>query len=166
MKAKELPPLSILQEMLCYNSETGELHWKKDRNTNKVKDKRAGWTRNGYIVFSYGKSTYYVHRVAYALYYGEQLSPDVVIDHKDGDKSNNRVNNLRKVTYSANNHNRKLDKKSTSGHRGVTYSKTANKWQARLTIDGRQLNLGYFDCKEDAITARLNAEREYNIFVR
>jgi hypothetical protein len=166
MKAKELPPLATLQEMLCYNPETGELHWKKDRNTNKVKDKRAGWKRNGYVVINYEKSTYYAHRVAYALHYGEQLSPDAVIDHIDGDKGNNRIDNLRKVNHSANNHNQRTKGNNTSGFRGVHYASNVSKWQARIMIDRHQYNLGFYDCKEDAITARLNAEREYNIFVR
>ena len=165
MKPRELPPLNLLEENLSYNPETGELHWKKNRHSHKIKGKRAGCLSEGYwMIKIFGKS-YGAHRLAYALYHKEQLSPDTLIDHIDRDKSNNRIDNLRKVDYVENGCNRKTSRKNTSGHNGVHYAKKVNKWQARIVIEGRRVNLGFFDCKEDAITARLNAEIEHGMFI-
>jgi hypothetical protein len=166
MKIKELPPLATLQEMLCYNPETGELLWKVDRHSNKVKGKTAGSRNGDYYVVRILSKNYYAHRIAYALHYGEQLSIDTLIDHIDGDRSNNCIDNLRKANHTENAYNRKVRANSDSGHNGVSLVNYIDKWKAQIVINGRQTSLGYFDCKEDAITARLNAEREHNIFVR
>jgi hypothetical protein len=165
MRPRELPPLSIIEEHLSYDPETGELHWKKDRHSAKVKGKRAGTLLNGYLSVKIHGKNYFVHRVAYALYHGEQLSTDLLIDHIDGDKSNNRIDNLRKADYSENGYNRKQGVNNTSGRTGVHYVNGTGKWQARIVLSGKRVSLGYFTDLEDAITARLNAEQEHNIFV-
>lgn len=55
----------------------------------------------------------------------------------------------------------KIHKGNTSGHKGVTWIASRNKWRSYIGYKGKQISLGYFDKKEDAIEARLNAEEKY-----
>jgi len=55
----------------------------------------------------------------------------------------------------------KVNKNSTTGYTGVNYSKSANKYRARLMLQGKEINLGFYDKLEDAIKARKDGERKY-----
>jgi hypothetical protein len=89
-----------------------------------------------------------------------------VIDHKNGDRSDNRIANLRLASNSENGLNRKLQRNSTSAHRGVYYHKQKKKWEVRIKVKGKRLYLGAYVCVEEAINARLQAEADNNIYVR
>ena len=81
-------------------------------------------------------------------------------DHIDGDKLNNRRENLRVVTPQINQVNRKsVNKNNTSGVRGV--SKAYGKWRAQITVNRRNLHLGLFKTKDEALAARKRAELRY-----
>lgn len=69
----------------------------------------------------------------------------VLIDHKDRDRTNNLRENLRGSTSSQNNANRSLKISTSSGYRGVWWSKTHKKWASRISKDGKRQNLGYHD---------------------
>ena len=79
--------------------------------------------------------------------------PKVKVDHKDGDGLNNRRFNLRTANNHQNQHNRKPNKNSTSGFKGVTWRKDLEKWNAALEMSGKRLHLGYFDCPLEAACA-------------
>jgi len=82
------------------------------------------------------------------------------VDHKDTDRVNNKWNNLRDVTKSVNSRNKSQHKNNTSGSVGVSWHSKREKWVATIYVEGKQLHLGYFDFKEDAILARMTAEKE------
>lgn len=84
-------------------------------------------------------------------------------DHANRNKLDNRRNNLRPCTYQENNRNRGLQSNNTSGIIGVVYHKGAQKWCAEIVKDNNKSSeyLGIFCNKEDAIRARLTAEKEY-----
>lgn len=82
-------------------------------------------------------------------------------DYKDRNPLNNRKYNLRKATAAENNRNKDKMKTNTSGFIGVAWDKDSSKWCAYITVDYKQIKLGRFIDKEDAIIARLKAEREY-----
>jgi hypothetical protein len=103
-----------------------------------------------------GKS-YYVHRVIYKMLTG--LEPEI-IDHIDGNPLNNKIDNLRSVDNQTNTKNAKRSKANTSGHTGVSFAKTAGRWEAYIWKDCKKINLGLFDILEDAIAARKRAEVE------
>jgi hypothetical protein len=102
-----------------YDHQTGELHVKKDcyRNCKKAGDivtytclqrTRKMDNKKLYVKYFYdpvNQKTYYAHRVVWALHYGK--FPNGVIDHIDGDPCNNRLENLRSVSQSENNTNRR-----------------------------------------------------------
>jgi hypothetical protein len=67
-----------------------------------------------------------------------------------------RVNGTRKTALKA-----KLHKGNKSGHKGVTWMDSRQKWKAYIGFKGKQITLGYFENKEDAIKARQQAEEIY-----
>lgn len=81
-----------------------------------------------------------------------------VVDHIDGNAYDNRRNNLRICREDQNGCNLPLSKANTSGHKGVGWYKANSCWRAYIVRNGRQIHLGYFDRKEDAIAAHARAE--------
>lgn len=115
---------------------------------------------NGYLVFNYLYRLYYVHRVVWYLHHGEW--PKGVIDHRDEDRSNNRIENLRDTSYSGNFHNKSAPNKDnkTSGVRGVHKHTTSGKWIAQITIKGKKKHLGSFETIAEASAAYQKAKQK------
>lgn len=84
------------------------------------------------------------------LVYGEDAG-EKLIDHIDGDPSNNRINNLRLVNGNQNLHNSKLRKDNTSGVKGINLHQ--GKWVARVGLNGYRHHLGNFNSLEEATQA-------------
>jgi hypothetical protein len=82
-------------------------------------------------------------------------------DHIDRNPLNNKRNNLRKATIQDNNRNRGIFKNNTSGIMGVNWENQRERWRARIYTNKHRFELGFFTNKEDAIRARLHAEKEY-----
>ena len=82
------------------------------------------------------------------------------IDHIDGDRLNNRLSNLREVSRKENLRNRGIDGRNNSGAVGVSYVKKTGNWRARIGIRGNAYTIGYFNTKEEAISARREEERK------
>lgn len=72
---------------ITYNADNGTLSWKGS-------DAVLGSTNCGYKRFSFKGQKYYVHRLIYAIEFGS-VPPDMIVDHIDGDRSNNHISNLR-----------------------------------------------------------------------
>lgn len=82
-------------------------------------------------------------------------------DHKDRNPKNNRTDNLRPCTQQENLQNRSRFKNNTSGFTGVQWNKENQNWRAKIKINSVAIDLGSFINKEDAIKARLTAEKKY-----
>ena len=82
-----------------------------------------------------------------------------IIDHINRIKTDNRKKNFRYATKSQNRLNSKNRTNNTSGIQGVRYEQ--GKWRARITIDGKYKHLGMFEDFDDAVYARLQAEKKY-----
>ena len=103
MKAKALPPLEVLRELLHYEPETGLLTWKKARGRGIKPGTKVGWhCDRGYRHFTHQGKQLLAHRVIWKLQTGRDPDPALVIDHISGDPSDNRWANLREVTQSVN----------------------------------------------------------------
>lgn len=144
-------------DLLSYNPDDGLLRWKvggSGRNLGQI----AGWKHNrGYVAIEVLGGTYLAHRVAWFISTGE--FPKNQIDHINGDRSDNRLNNLREVTNAQNAQNKRcarIDNKA--GALGVRLMR--NKWQARITTNGKTIHLGSFDSKELASVAYVEAKRK------
>lgn len=95
-----------------------------------------------------------VHRlVAMAFIDKEIENKKLVVDHKDRNPINNRLDNLRIVSYRQNNLNKGLCKRNKSGYKGVHYHKQRNKWCAIININGKSSYIGLFDSPEEAGSA-------------
>lgn len=85
--------------------------------------------------------------------------PENGLDHRDRNPRNNRIDNLREATQSCNMRNTNLQRNNTSGVRGVSWSKRAKMWQAKIKIQRRQIGLGYSKCFLEAVCLRFAAEQ-------
>ena len=74
-------------------------------------------------------------------------------DHKNRDRIDNRRDNLQPVTQGQNLCNRGKQKNNTSGYKGVTWHKKAEKWLAQIGVDGENIYLGLYDTEEMAAGA-------------
>ena len=86
----------------------------------------------------------YVHCILWEAFVGEIGYPDKMIDHIDGNRANNRIDNLRIVNARTNCHN----KKNNSEFIGVR--KEYNKYRATIKIKSQAYNLGSFNSPEEA----------------
>lgn len=160
--------VSSLRAVLDYDPMTGLFKWKErsveiagaQREANRFNAKHAGKPAltsksHGYLRSPVLGKALSAHRAAYIIYYGE--TPDFV-DHINGDRSDNRIANLRAVDFSENARNAKRRADNTSGSTGVHFNKRKKKWHAFIAQDGNQVSLGYFHDKTLAIAARKEAE--------
>lgn len=86
-------------------------------------------------------------------------------DHINRNRLDNRKSNLRSVTWSENRINTGLFKNNTTGHKGVSWETSVQKWTVGIGINGKWKKLGRFNNKEDAIKARKEAELEHHQIV-
>lgn len=86
---------------------------------------------------------------------------DMVVDHINHNRLDNRKENLRICTQQQNTLNRNKTSKNTSGIVGVWWYKQTNKWAAQIQVNSARIHLGYFNTKEEAADARKQAELEY-----
>lgn len=98
----------------------------------------------------------YMHRVIMKT--PEKLKTD----HIDGNGLNNRRKNLRICTDAENARNRQKPNNNTSGLKCVSFYKKSKKWQAYIGVNKKQIHLGYFKTKEDALIARISACEKYH----
>lgn len=86
---------------------------------------------------------------------------DVIIDHINRNKLDNRKCNLRIATASVNSINKGLQSNNTTGHAGVHLNKKSGTWNARVKVNGKVIWLGAYPTKEEAIAARQAGEEKY-----
>lgn len=166
-----LDPLYI-RERLSYDPLTGILRWKahpdQGRHQKKYTDKVAGTISDGYLKVGIKGKNIFAHRLAWVIFYGEWPNKGFEIDHKNRNRTDNRIDNLRLVTRKQNSHNqdfreRVQHKNNTSGHVGVYYHKNNNRWVAYIRKDSKNKHLGSFNTKEEAILARNKAIEMHEI---
>jgi hypothetical protein len=85
----------------------------------------------------------------------------LITDHINRNKLDNRRCNLRSVSPSQNSFNSSLSKNNTSGCVGIVWRKDIKKWSARIKVNYKEIYLGCFKDKNDAIKARKQAEDKY-----
>lgn len=157
---------SRLRELLNYESETGQFRWKIKPNRSTVRGSIAGGRHSlGYGSISIDDRDYLAHRLAWLYVHGRW--PKHQIDHINGDRSDNRLENLREADNSENNRNRGVQKNNKSGFKGVGFHKQTQKWRAKIKLHGKNYHLGLFDEVEDAARAySAAAERLHGDFAR
>jgi len=145
---------SYLQSILNYNLDTGIFIWK---HNNKIAGTKH---RQGYIHISVNNKKYAAHRLAWIYIYGS--FPKYMIDHVNGIKSDNKIINIREATANQNQHNKSLNKNNTSSVKGVHWCDLMSKWQARICVNTKRINFGYFDSLEFAELVIQEARMKYH----
>lgn len=116
----------------------------------------------GYLWTKIEEHVYLCHRLAVLIMTGRH--PPNEVDHINGNRLDNRWENLRETTAFENSRNQGIRKDCTSGTRGVSYlssSRHIKRWIARISHMGVRYHLGYYLTKEEAIEARKKAEIDF-----
>ena len=152
--------LDIFEEFLYLDSEYN-LRWKTNRPRCK-KDSLAGsFNSEGYVQIHLNGVNYYGHRIVYQMVNRLHILPsEIMLDHIDGNKSNNNPTNLRIATKSTNAMNRGKQSNNSSGYKGVSFRKDIRKWLAKITKEGKAFHIGTFNTKEEAALAYYQAASE------
>ena len=147
-----------------YNPEDGNFRWliaTHGRGGYRVPGDIAGGRKDGYVTLKIDGIQYRAHRVAWYLMTGDWLPANQDIDHINRDRSDNRWINLRLATRSENSHNKTRNYGGRSGVNGVHFSRQAQKWEARISVDRKLHILGQFDDFAAAVASRRAAERRF-----
>jgi hypothetical protein len=150
-----------LHYLLHYDPCTGEFRWLVNRGPNKTAGNLAGSPdEDGYLRIGIDRRRYRLHRLAW--FYTHGVWPDGEIDHKDTDRANNRIENLRVVSRHVNMQNmRKSPKKASALPMGVTQSSAG--FGAQIGLFGKRFRLGTFVSAHAAHEAYLEAKRRLHV---
>lgn len=183
MAEREALTAAYVRSILYYDPETGVFTWRArpasmfNDGKHSAAHRASLWNSRysgtvagkiddrGYRIICISSRMYRAHRLAWLWMAGDW--PTAEIDHVNLDKDDNCWSNLREATHSQNMINRRLHRNNTSGCKGVHWHKRDKKWSAQISKDKRRINLGYFETREDAQSARKEAaERLHGGYVR
>lgn len=128
----------------CFEYRGGALYWRSVTHPNKqyLADKPAGsMHKTGYRHVTWMGKVHKVHRLIFLLHHGH-LPPEV--DHINGDRADNRVENLRAADRSENQCNRSALSSNTSGYSGVSWHKKSKAWLVRVMKNNKTVVQEYF----------------------
>lgn len=157
---KKLP--AGLEKVFGYDPLTGDLHWLIHRPNKGIKpgDIAGNIQKTGYRRLEHMENSMLAHRIAWLLYYGEEPN---MIDHINGNRADNRIENLRSVTPRVNSQNRRRPQKDTrSGFLGVDQARGTKNWRASIQTDGKRVRLGSYETREEAYAAYVAAKQKYH----
>jgi hypothetical protein len=148
-----------LKEILEYQPDTGLFFWKRSGKGIKKNRKAGHLSKDGYVDIRIKNCLHPAHRVAWVMMTGNW--PDNFVDHINRIRSDNRFVNLREATKAENAQNTDLPSNNTSGYKGVVWHKPNKNWCAQIFINKKHIHLGSFENLQDAINARIEAEKEF-----
>lgn len=148
-----------LRELLSYSPETGAFAWRVAASPRVSCGKPAGrQNKRGYIVITVDGKARYAHRLAWLYETGEW--PKQQVDHINGNKSDNRLCNLRDISPAGNTQNQTRPQRgSTTGLLGVSKAKDRKKFRACIKVSSGTVCIGSFETAETAHTAYIEAKR-------
>ena len=151
-----------------------EVEWKKIQYNNNYSINRNGDVRNdktsriikqfrhneGYTLVTLckkNKTNYLLHRLlATAFIENDDPLRKYEIDHKNGIRCDNSLDNLRWCNRSDNSFNKQKSQGKTSKYKGVSYYRNYGNWESRVTLNREKIHLGYYDTEEEAALAYNN----------
>lgn len=158
--------LALMRRNVYYDPDVGYLYWTQGKPARAGKyiashiNQKAGCYKGDYPVLKMGGLLFKIHRIAWYLHYG--MWPNGLLDHKNQNPHDNRIENLRPASRSQNAINSPIHRSSSTGVKGVRLMKTStpNPWHAHIRVNGVQQHIGYFPTLAEAAHARLGRERE------
>jgi hypothetical protein len=171
MADRQLVSPEVLRKLLDYDPATGLFVWRpRDADMFSCPGHDAKWNAryagapalctphvNGYLYGGVMGRNVLAHRAAWAITSGAH--PEFEIDHINGIRADNRIENLRPVTSAENKRNQARPNTNTTGVVGVTRHRRDDRWQAQIQVGGKNIYLGQFRTLDEAIAARQRAER-------
>jgi hypothetical protein len=144
---------------LQYEPETGKFYRLKSARSVKAGDE-AGCLNPStqYWIIRVGGRSYRRGRLAWLYMTGRW--PIAQIDHINGVKTDDRIENLREATNSQNALNKRRTRQNTSGFKGVTWHKRTRRWHAQINIGGKNKYIGSFRSPEEAHDAYWRAAQD------
>lgn len=146
-----------INEVLRYDPVNGGFVWRLSLTSRAREGQRAGTASGsaGYRRLRLDGVTHLEHRLVFFYHHGRWPQPQC--DHIDGDRANNRIENLREVSVAQNAQNRRGHNKST-GVKGVYRSTSGKPFYSQIKVNGRNKSLGSFNTVEEASLAFQQAE--------
>lgn len=147
-----------------YNKRTGKLFWKvkpHHRARITIGEEAGTLSALGYIHVGLHRKVHKAHRIIWLMIHGKMPKKGKDIDHKNRDRSCNKLTNFRLANKSQTCWNRKIQTTNKSGVKGVNL-KASGRWQACITVNKRWICLGRFDTLKQAAKARRTAEKKYH----
>jgi hypothetical protein len=134
------------------------------RSKHRAGDRVGGPSKNGYWTIRHKGKIYLEHRLIYTMFHGEVPK---FLDHINGDKLDNHIENLRPCTLVENQRNKKLSKANKSGYKGVSWRESRKAWRVAIRTDGKRIELGCFEDLELAgLVADMAREKYHGQFCR
>lgn len=148
-----------IREYLKYNGKTGKFIWIKKISDKTVVGNFAGSTRkDGYVTIRFNKKSYLAHRLAWFFKYDKWPSKN--LDHKNGNTSDNRIQNLREATVRENAINLAVHRKGK-----LPGSKKAKrKWSSYMEIFNKKVYLGNFHSEKEASEQYYKGSKYVNLY--
>ena len=149
----------LLKELFRYDQETGHLVWRVTKSPTAPVGTIAGSVNaKGHVNVQVNKKMYAAHQLVYLMHHGYIPTE---IDHINGVKTDNRIENLRSCTSSQNRGNVGLLCTNKSGYRGVSLNRRTGFYHAQIKINGKQTYLGRFTSPDEAALAYNTAAKEH-----
>jgi hypothetical protein len=148
----------FLRKIFDYAPDTGVLRWRVAGSRGRPAGSVAGCkVKGGYLHVEVAGKKLKVHRIAYAVHYGQWPASEV--DHRNRVRDDNRIKNLRLATDADNRRNTGKPSTNSSGYKGVSWCKRSRKWRAQITA-GKKRHIGSFGTREAAHAAYCKVGRE------
>ena len=146
---------------LVFEYVDGILLWKiRPANCVRVGDRAGSLTDQGYRQINYKKKLYQEHRLVFSMFNGP-LQKSLEVDHINGIRDDNRLENLRAVSRRVNQQNKAVHR---SGNLvGASFNKEKNLWESRIQVNKRSNFIGYFKSEQQANAAYLKFCKENNL---
>ena len=147
----------LLNELFEYKN--GILYSKVDRYKTAIKKGNVvgSISNQGYLRTCINYKSYKLHRLIFMMFYGYM---PVEIDHVNGNKTDNRIENLREVSHSQNEWNKSKTVRNTTGIKNITFEN--GKWRVRVGANNKTINVGIFDNLELAELVAQEARSKYH----
>jgi hypothetical protein len=136
----------IIESMLIYDSNLGIFFHKKSRPRVKINSQAGCLKKDGYVYITIKNIKFRAHRIAWRLYYGKW--PNDFLDHINGNRSDNRICNLRESSKRENSLNK--ERHRCGDLPGFYFDNDIKKFRAVITIKRIKFHLGYFETKVEA----------------
>ncbi|ELH8509758.1 HNH endonuclease [Salmonella enterica] len=152
----------LLRELFAYDAESGRVFHAKTRTGQGCKIKAGAPADTHVNTCGYHQLSAtaagrrhrpMAHRVAWILHHGKPIPDGMQVDHINGIRTDNRIENLRLVTHTENQHNQRKAK-------GYTWNTQCRKWRAQIRVGGKHKTLGLYATELEARAAYMRAKRE------